>query len=442
MNEERHEKPMLRRWPMGERRVFALLLFAFAPVTAASVAAPLAAPPIVRVRDAEGLRRAVAAARPGTRIEMAPGDYRGGFYFADLRGARGRPIIIAAADAKNPPVITGDGLQISEATFVELHDLAFKGSTTNGLNIDDGGSYDTPSHHIVLRGLKITDIGPRGNHDGVKLSGVDDFRVENCRIENWGTGSGSGIDMVGCHRGVIEGNVFRHREAKDDDATGGSGVQAKGGCRDITVRRNRFENAGARGINIGGSTGLEFFRPPLRMQVDEPRYEARDIVVEGNVFIGSDAPVAFVGVDGARVRFNTIYRPRRWALRILQETVEPGFVPSRNGEFSDNVVAFRSDEWFEGGVNIGPDTAPETFRFARNFWHCLDDPARSRPTLPTPEAGGVYGQNPLLRDAENGDLRLQPNSPARGKGAEALPARRQARKTAPGSNSAPAKARP
>ena len=38
-------------------------------------------------------------------------------------------------------------------------------------------------------------------------------------------------------------------------------------------------------------------------------------------------PVAFVGVDGATVRHNTIYRPRRWGLRILQENRAAGLRP-------------------------------------------------------------------------------------------------------------------
>ena len=133
------------------------------------------------------------------------------------------------------------------------------------------------------------------------------------------------------------------------------------------------------------------------------------------------APVAFVGVDGAVVRYNTIYRPARWALRILQETTLEGFVPSRGGVFTDNIVAFRSDEWVQGGVNIGPGTAPKTFTFARNFWCCIDDPTASRPALPTEETDGVYGTDPLFQDAEAGDLRLQSGSPALRAGAEALP---------------------
>jgi hypothetical protein len=209
---------------------------------------------------------------------------------------------------------------------------------------------------------------------------------------------------------VIEGCTFRQREGGD-----GSGPQTKGGSSEIVIRRNRFENAGQRAVNIGGSTGLEYFRP-------KPQgYEAKDIRVEGNVFIGSLGAVAFVGADGALVRFNTIYRPGRWAVRILQETREPGFVPCRNGMFTDNIIVFRSDQWSEGGVNIGPATAPESFRFARNLWYCEDQPARSRPTLPSAEEDGVIGKDPLFRDAENGDLSLREGSPAAGKGHTAVP---------------------
>ncbi|MBL9213431.1 MAG: hypothetical protein JNL92_23405, partial [Opitutaceae bacterium] len=39
----------------------------------------------VHVADAAGFRAAVAAAKPGTRILLAGGTYRGGFHFVDLR---------------------------------------------------------------------------------------------------------------------------------------------------------------------------------------------------------------------------------------------------------------------------------------------------------------------------------------------------------------------
>ena len=371
-------------------------------------------PAAVTVHNTDELRRAAAAAKPGARILLAPGTYEGGLYFT-LKGEPNKPIVIAAADSKNPPVIKGKAecLHLSDCAYVELHNLTLTGATVNGLNVDDSGSYDTPAHHIVLRGLKVTDVGSGGNHDGIKLSGLDDFRVEGCTVERWGSG-GSAIDMVGCHHGTIENNFFRHT-----NAAASSGVQMKGGTSQITVRRNRFENYGSRAVNIGGSTGLQLFRPSLK---SPPHAEAKDIRVEGNTFIGGDAPIAFVGVDGAIVRFNTIYRPKRWAMRILQETRDPGFVPCRNGEFTDNIIVFHSTQWFEGGVNIGPNTAPKTFKFARNFWHCLNNPSvtKSLVILPTEETDGVYGKAPLFRDAEKGDLRLQPNSPAKKMGVEAF----------------------
>jgi hypothetical protein len=357
------------------------------------------------------LATALGAAEPGDVIEVSGGTVQGGLYLADIHGTEDQPITVRAADPGDPPIFDGGGqaMHLVDVSWLVLEGLHVRNMTANGINIDDGGSFDTPSHDVVLRSLVIEDVGPDGNRDGLKLSGVVDFRVEGCRFVRWGSG-GSGIDMVGCHRGVIEGCEFEH-----ESGSMGSGVQAKGGSADITVRGCDFVDAGSRAVNIGGSTGLEFFRP-------EPQgYEAKDIAVEGCTFTGSLAPIAYVGVDGATVRYNTIYRPGRWAIRILQETTGEDFVPCRNGAFTDNIVVFRSGEWASGGVNIGPGTAPETFEFVRNLWYCEDQPAASTPSLPTEETDGVYGVDPQLADPEAGDFSLQRGSPAEGKGATALP---------------------
>lgn len=387
------------------------LTWLMAPIASAAAVLAMGAAtgPVTTARNSDELQRALAQARPGARILLAPGRYRGGLYAANVQGAPGRPIVVAAADPKQPPVIEGgaNGIQLSDAAYLELRGITFTGATGNGLNIDDGGSFGTPAHHIVLRDLTVTNVGPRGNRDGIKLSGVDDFRVENCRLSMWGDG-GSGIDMVGCHRGLILGCVFRHR-----DEAPANGVQAKGGTSEVTVRRCRFEHSGQRAVNLGGSTGLQFFRP-------KPQgYEGKDLTVEGCTFIGSGAPFAFVGVDGATARFNTVYRPQRWVLRILQETTAPGFVPSRGGVFTDNLVLFRTNE-VATTVNIGPNTAPQTFRFARNWWYALDAPGRSAPSLPTRETNGVVGRDPKLRNPEAGDFRPAPGSPASRVGAHGL----------------------
>jgi hypothetical protein len=355
----------------------------------------------VHVNNSTELTSALRTATPGTWILLRPGVYQGGIWAGNIAGTAEKPIVITAADASQKPIIRGgaNGLQLSDVAHLHVRDLIIEQATTNGLNIDDGGTYATPSHHVTVSGLTIRNIGSTGNHDGIKLSGVQQFRIENCDIQNWGQG-GSAIDMVGCQDSVIEGNFIRH-----SNSTAGSGIQAKGGSSNIVIRGNRLENAGARAIQAGGSTQLEFFRP------QGATYEARDILVERNLIIGATAAITFVNVDGSTARFNTIYRPGRWVIRILQETTATGFVPSRNGVFTDNIVVFRSDE-MSTAVNVGPDTAPQTFQFARNWWFCLNDPSRSRPSLPTAEVNGTYGIDPLFVNAVGGDFHLQSGSSA------------------------------
>jgi hypothetical protein len=366
--------------------------------------------PVVHVSTVAELRAAVTRATPGTTILLAPGEYAGGIHFQNVHGAEGRPIVIAGADPSSRPRIVGggSGLQFSKVSHLEIRDLVLTGATGNGLNVDDGGDYGVPSRHVAMRNLHVSDL-PSGNNDGIKLSGVEHFVVEGCTVERWG---GSAVDMVGCRQGLITDSTFHDG--------GDSGVQCKGGTSEVTVRRTRFERYGHRGVNIGGSTDLRFFRPPVQAMAPRAKYEAKNIVVEGCTFVGGVAPVAFVGVDGATVRYNTIYHPERWALRILQETTADGFVPSRNGVFERNLVVFRSDRWFTGGVNVGPGTAPATFRFIENFWYCSDRAEQSRPRLPTEERDGVTGKDPMLASPERGDFAVGIGSPAAAYGAGAF----------------------
>ncbi len=350
----------------------------------------------IRVSNQAELSRALAEARPGTTILIAPGNYRGGLS-ARLAGTKEQPIVVAGADPKEPPVIEGGGggLHLRSPAHVELRDLIVAGASGNGINIDDGGSVETPAHDLVLRGIVVRDVGPNGNRDGLKLSGVNDFRVESCRVERWGSG-GSAIDMVGCQRGAISRCTFIG--ARSDQA---NGVQAKGGSREIVIQRSRFERAGGRAINVGGSTGLDYFRPAVG------NFEAKDITVEDCEILWGGAAIAFVGVDGAIVRHNTIYRPGRWAIRILQENTDARFVPSRKGVFENNVVAFRASE-IRQFVNIGPKTEPESFVFRGNQWHCLDRPGETQrlAALPAMETGGIYDREPKFKDAERGEIAI------------------------------------
>jgi hypothetical protein len=209
--------------------------------------------------------------------------------------------------------------------------------------------------------------------------------------------------MVGCHDAVISSSTIRHREGQAPLA---NGIQAKGGSREITIRECRFEHAGGRAINLGGSTGAAYFRPR------NAKSEAANLRVERCTIIGSEAAFAFVGVDRAVVRECVIYQPAKWCFRILQENRDPSLVACQNGSFERNIIAFRANQ-MRTPINIGDGTKPETFRIDGNAWFCLDRPSQATPALPIPETNPTHGLDPEFQNPEAGDLRLKPSSPFR-----------------------------
>jgi len=359
----------------------------------------------INIHTDAALRAALADARPGDTIRLAPGTYRGGLFAENLHGTEDAAITITAADPDDPPVIRGgtQAIHLVDPRHVTLSHLVCEKQTGNGINIDDGGSFDTPAEHVTIDRIVVLDTGPTGNRDGIKLSGVVDFTVRNCTIERWGD-RGSGIDMVGCHRGTITGCTFRH-----GDTTGNNGVQAKGGTADIRVLRCHFDHAGTRAVQLGGSTGNRFFRPPLG---DPPHVEAERVSVAGCTFVGGQSAVAFVSSRDCAVRFCTVFRPTRWVIRILNERRgDKGFLPPQRGTFADNLIVWHHGD-LHRTVNVGPDTEPGTFTFARNWWYCADAPAKSEPELPLAEEESVVGRDPRLSRTDEGEPQLADASAA------------------------------
>ncbi|MBI3201265.1 MAG: DUF1565 domain-containing protein, partial [Myxococcales bacterium] len=361
------------------------------------------------------LGKAAQGVAAGTAIRIHAGTYPGGTFLSNLSGSATAPIWIGGAPGEAAPVIDGggEGLHLSRVRYTVLHDLEVTGSTQNGINVDDAGEYANAdaTRFVVFQKLSVHDVGSGGNQDCLKLSGVNDFWVLDSKLAKCGGGgAGSGIDHVGCHRGLIARSTFT-------DITGNA-VQAKGGSEDLEVRACRMQNAGERAVNMGGSTGLQFFRPPL--SASGPNFEAKNIRVVANVIVGSASALAFVGCVECLAAHNTIVDPTNWLLRILQETTTGGgytFLPAQKGRFVNNLVYFdRSD--LSTWVNVGPNTDAASFQFQNNLWYAHDAPAQSKPgNLPATETGGISGTDPALVAPASGDYSIPKTSAAAGKGA-------------------------
>ncbi len=346
------------------------------------------------------LTQATNVAKPGDTILVHSGTYAGGLSIGNLQGTPAKWIYVLVAPTEQVIFAGGaNAWQLSDAQYVHIRGFTFQQQTGNGFNIDDGGTFDTPSHHIVFEACIFQNINATGNNDLLKMSGIDDFEVKDCRFLN-GAAGGSGIDMVGCHKGNIHHCHFENQ--------GSNSIQAKGGSRDIRIAQNLFKNGGLRALNLGGSTGLAFFRPI------DATYEAAELKVYANVFVGSQAPIAFVGCIDSEVINNTFYLPTKWVMRILQETVDlTRFAPCGRNAFKNNIIFH--DSQVATDCNLGPNTDPASFTFANNLWFHSQNATWNGPVLPSTESNRVLG-NPLFTNALIDDFSLQTNSPAIGKG--------------------------
>jgi hypothetical protein len=380
---------------MNMRFSFLLILIFVAARTAAATLHVGAGQPYLT------LSAAVNAVMPGDTILIHAGSYPGGLYFANLQGNANQWITIR--NASDETVIFEGGnnaIQLTDPAYLHLRGLVFQHQTGNGVNVDDGGSYDTPAHHVVFEDCTFRDMSASGNNDLLKLSGLDYFEVRNCTFLN-GAAGGSGIDMVGCHQGLIEDNYFEN--------LGSNSIQCKGGSEWVRMESNFFRDGGQRTLNLGGSTGLQFFRP------DTAHFEAANLQVYANIIVGSWAPVAYVGSVHVEVANNTIYQPENWVIRILQETVDPDrFLECGDNSFINNIIWL--DDNLSTEVNTGPNTAPETFFFSNNLWFNADNANWPGPNLPVAEANTVLNADPLFTDPDNDDFAIPANSPAAGAG--------------------------
>ena len=351
----------------------------------------------VLVNNIATLDAALREPQTGDTIILTPGRYdMDGNNYSYLFGNQLKNVTIRSQDPANPAIIDGNNIGrvilFRSPQGLTVKDLIIENMTEGGLNIDDNDDNGEipkpwkPASGIKLQNIIVRNIGAAGgNIDGIKLSGLDEFQLENVQVINWGDG-GSAIDMVGCHNGTIINSLFQN--SRKNILT--TGVVTKGGSYNITIHNNQFELPTGYGlaVKLGGSTSPGLFR----FLKGEAGYEASDITVEDNTLLGGRSAFSYVNSKNGVVQRNVIYKPSHWVIRILNEAEVSGITATRSGKFLNNTVIF--DKQLKTVVNIGRKTEAKSFIFKQNHWYNTDFPQQSKPDLPSQESHGVYGEKP------------------------------------------------
>ena len=347
----------------------------------------------------DNIARAISAARDqgaGTRINVAAGTYPAVGFHDNLQGRADAPIaIVANGDVTIDTGGSGTGMVLSNVRYLVLDGLTIQNTGIHGLSISDGDDYSAPSEFIVLRNMHFRNIGSGGNNDCLKLSGVDNFYIENSEFQD--CDRGEAIDMVGCHDGLITGNHF-HDVAQN-------AVQTKGGSADVIIHGNRFVDIPFRAVNAGGSTNELYFRPANAAN------EAQNITVIANLFVRTgQSAVVFSGCVGCVATNNTLIEPSGSVFWAVEANTSKG--PGRDGRFVNNIVIFNESD-LSGYSFFNTDGLPliDTYFVDANLWFSRDNPAFS--AVPNgygfPTGGnGIVQQDPLL----DADYRITAGSPA------------------------------
>jgi hypothetical protein len=105
------------------------------------------------------ISEAALKAGPGDTILIKSGTYQGGEIINGLRGTADKWIVIQA-EIQGKSIYRGgsSALHLSDIENIVIDGLLFTMQTGNGVNIDDGGSYDTPSRNIIIRNLSYQEL--------------------------------------------------------------------------------------------------------------------------------------------------------------------------------------------------------------------------------------------------------------------------------------------
>lgn len=268
------------------------------------------------VTDDEGLAKAIATARPGDRINLAPGVYAP----IQVHGRRVEGLKVS---------VTGKDSRIQAISIINSSGWSFE-------NISFGGAYSVRSRVVYIQ--KSSDImirnsfvhGPNLNNDpwddeGIGVSVVEGIRIgiisskirdikvavnftDSADINFEGNSIGfirEGSNWVSVRRVTIRCNRFSHfypnfAEGEHPDAIQSWWINRAGGSENILIEGNFISAGGPRAVQ-----GI-FLQGP-RNPGAAPQFRIRGLVIRDNIYYGSSRHgITLTGAEDFVVERNTV----------------------------------------------------------------------------------------------------------------------------------------
>ena len=301
----------------------------------------------INVGRSSELIDALAAAKAGDTITLAPGHYRfsGRSLEAVRPGMEDAPITVRA-DAFGTVVLEFDLLEGFHVTapYWVFENLVIQGACTSHDSCEHAFHVVGGAHHVVIRNNALSDFNAHIKINGSNGRFPDNGRVLNNTLTN-GTPRKTSlpvtpIDLVAASRWLIEGNLIADFVKDGGDATS-YGAFAKGGGSGTTFARNvviceaRLRGAPGRrvGLSFGGGGSDQSGCRDRKCVV-----EHENGLIEGNLIAScSDDGVYVNRSSGSKVLYNTLLDTARVEIRFPESTA----VLSAN--LIDGVVLVRDD---------------------------------------------------------------------------------------------------
>jgi hypothetical protein len=343
-----------------------------------------------------GLAEALAGARPGDIIELAPGTHLNttGNLVLRTSGTVAEWIAIRGA-AGSRPVIDLEGLgefRIS-ASNVLLENVAIVDGSGNNLHI---APEESSVFQVVVRDVVISALrdGPGAaiklNRNNAFAAGVSSVYIEDSDLSQ--ARANAVVDGVGVSRVVVR-DSFIH-----DNEPGSHGIFFKGGSEGILIEGNLIsgirQNAA---LQLGGNTGFGFFNPAW------PDWEGVAQVARNNIIADfDDSAIEVRGVWGAKVHHNTIVGQSGFAIFRLScgNTDRGGLARNTNVDISNNLVIATGS-----GVQYARnDCDADNVRFGSTGWfgalHNSGAPTPLIPLFPRAEDAAAAGITDVVFDTD------------------------------------------